>query len=147
MISAVVFFFPSLRLNLSAAASDKTSPASSSGAKKRRRADVGQPLEEFSQQSSSSGFTRSATSTCGIDISEVDVDGKFIKLTNTTDKVYFSKLHFMPWHVLAIETIPSTTVDQMNQFLPLIYLVELVLYLRSWRCAHWYKNNFFQALF
>ncbi|CAL1527291.1 unnamed protein product [Lymnaea stagnalis] len=73
------------RLNLSATA-EKSMTTSSSGAKKRRRVDIGQAVEEYTQRSSSSGYSRSATSTCGIDISEVDTDGKFIKLTNTTDK-------------------------------------------------------------
>uniref|UniRef100_A0A0B7AB85 LTD domain-containing protein n=1 Tax=Arion vulgaris TaxID=1028688 RepID=A0A0B7AB85_9EUPU len=75
------------RLNLSTSfGSERSATASSSGAKKRRRADTGQDVEEYTQRSSSSGFSRSATSSCGIEISEVDVDGKFIKLTNTTDK-------------------------------------------------------------
>ncbi|KAK0070284.1 lamin-B1 [Biomphalaria pfeifferi] len=73
------------RLNLSAT---ERSVASPSVGKKRRRVDtnIGDAVEEYTQRSSSSGFTRSASSTCGIEISEVDTDGKFIKLTNITDK-------------------------------------------------------------
>ncbi|KAH9518452.1 hypothetical protein Btru_016841 [Bulinus truncatus] len=73
------------RLNISSSA-DKSQVSSPVVGKKRRRVDIGQAVEEYTQRSSSSGFSRSASSTCGIDISEVDTDGKFIKLTNTTDK-------------------------------------------------------------
>lgn len=58
-----------------------------SSGKKRRRVDISQAVEEYTQRTSSSGYSRSASSTCGIEISDVDTDGKFIKLTNTTDKV------------------------------------------------------------
>jgi hypothetical protein len=44
-------------------------------------------VEEFSQQSSTSGFQRQASAKGGVDIDEVDADGKFIKLKNTTSKV------------------------------------------------------------
>uniref|UniRef100_A0A0B7BDN2 Lamin n=1 Tax=Arion vulgaris TaxID=1028688 RepID=A0A0B7BDN2_9EUPU len=71
------------RLNISASEKSTTAP---SGGKKRRRVDIGQAVEEYSQRSASSGFSRSATSSCGIEITDVDTDGKFIKLTNTTDK-------------------------------------------------------------
>ncbi|BFZ01480.1 hypothetical protein BsWGS_04519 [Bradybaena similaris] len=75
------------RLNLSgSSASERPATGSSSGAKKRRRAELPHDVEEYTRRSSSSGFSRSATSSCGIEISEVNADGKFIKLTNTTDK-------------------------------------------------------------
>lgn len=61
------------------------SPASGS-TRKRKRLDIGEAVEEYTQRSSSSGFSRSASSSCGIDIVEVDTDGKFVKLENTTDK-------------------------------------------------------------
>ncbi|CAG5131734.1 unnamed protein product [Candidula unifasciata] len=71
------------RLHLSA--SEKSTPTTGSS-KKRRRVDIGQAVEEYSQRSSSSGFNRSATSSGGVEISDVDAEGKYIKLTNTTDK-------------------------------------------------------------
>ncbi|GFO46387.1 lamin [Plakobranchus ocellatus] len=73
------------RLNISASM-ERSMTTSSSGAKKRKRVDIGQAVEEYTQRNTSSGYSRSASSTCGIDITEVDTDGKFIKLTNTTEK-------------------------------------------------------------
>ncbi|XP_059163455.1 lamin-B2-like [Physella acuta] len=73
------------RLNISASV-DRSMTSTASSGKKRRRVDISQAVEEYTQRSSSSGYSRSASSTCGIDISDVDTDGKFIKLTNTTDK-------------------------------------------------------------
>ncbi|BFY98400.1 hypothetical protein BsWGS_01440 [Bradybaena similaris] len=71
------------RLHISASEKSTTNVGSS---KKRRRVDIGQAVEEYSQRSSSSGFSRSATSSGGVEISEVDTEGKYIKLSNTTDK-------------------------------------------------------------
>ena len=86
-----------LRLNISASAERSVttqSSSSSSGGKKRRRLDIGQAVEEYSQRNLSQGYTRSASSTCGIDIAEVDTDGKFIKLNNTTEKVSKIKITY-----------------------------------------------------
>ena len=66
-----------------------TQSSGSLSGRKRKRLDIGEAVEEYTQRSSSSGFSRSASSTCGIDIVEVDTDGKFVKLENTTDKVSF----------------------------------------------------------
>ncbi|GFS18928.1 lamin, partial [Elysia marginata] len=74
------------RLNISASMEQSVTTQSSSGGKKRRRVDIGQAVEEYSQRNLTQGYSRSASSTCGIDIAEVDTDGKFIKLTNTTEK-------------------------------------------------------------
>jgi len=76
------------RLNISASMSQSTVTQSSGSlsGRKRKRLDIGEAVEEYTQRSSSSGFSRSASSTCGIDIVEVDTDGKFVKLENTTDK-------------------------------------------------------------
>lgn len=75
-----------LNISVSMEQSSYAQQSSSSGGKKRRRVDIGQAVEEYSQRNMSQGYTRSASSTCGIDISEVDTDGKFIKLNNTTEK-------------------------------------------------------------
>jgi hypothetical protein len=85
-----IFFF---RLNISLDASQTSTSSRSPGrtpagrGQKRRRVDIAEAVEEFSQQSSSSGFQRQASAKGGVDIDEVDADGKFIKLKNTTSKV------------------------------------------------------------
>lgn len=53
---------------------------------KRKRVDISEAVEEFNQQSSTSGYARQASAKGGIDIEEVDQDGKFVKLKNTTSK-------------------------------------------------------------
>ncbi|KAK7116770.1 lamin Dm0-like [Littorina saxatilis] len=81
------------RLNISLDAS-QTSQSSRSPARgtpsgrgnKRKRVDISEAVEEYSQRSSSSGYARSASAKGGIDITEVDPEGKFVKLTNTTSK-------------------------------------------------------------
>lgn len=74
------------RLNISSSMSSSMTQVAGGSTRKRKRMDIGQAVEEYSQRTSSSGFSRAATSSCGIDITEVDTDGKFVKLTNTTDK-------------------------------------------------------------
>lgn len=76
------------RLNISASMSQSTnmSQSASSSGRKRKRMDIGQAVEEYTQRTASSGFSRSASSSCGLDIVEVDTDGKFVKLENTTSK-------------------------------------------------------------
>ncbi|XP_005094526.1 lamin-B1 [Aplysia californica] len=86
------------RLNISASMTEQrsmTTASSSSGGRKRKRMDIGQAVEEYTQRTASSGFSRSATSSCGVDISDVDTDGKFVKLTNTTDK----DVHLFHWQI------------------------------------------------
>lgn len=82
--------FFSFRLNISLEASQTRSPSRgtpvSRGAK-RKRVELSEATEEFNQQSSSSGYVRNASAKGGIEISEVDSDGKFIKLVNSTSKV------------------------------------------------------------
>lgn len=79
------------RLNISLDASQSStsrSPGRTPGGRgqKRRRVDISEAVEEFSQQSSTAGYARQASAKGGIDIEEVDQDGKFIKLKNTTSK-------------------------------------------------------------
>ncbi|KAK7465184.1 hypothetical protein BaRGS_00037647 [Batillaria attramentaria] len=76
------------RLNISLDASQSKSPGRTPAGRgaKRKRVEMSESTAEFSQQSSSSGYARSASAKGGIDIAEVDPDGRFIKLTNTTSK-------------------------------------------------------------
>lgn len=76
------------RLNISLDASQARSPGRTPGSRgaKRKRVELSESVSEFSQQSSSSGYARAASAKGGLDISEVDPEGKFIKLTNTTTK-------------------------------------------------------------
>ena len=80
-----------LRLNISLDTSQTSrSPGRATPAgrgAKRKRVDISEAVEEYSQRSSSSGYARSASAKGGMDIAEVDPEGKFIKLTNTTSKV------------------------------------------------------------
>ena len=61
---------------------------------KRRRVDFSEAVGEHSQQSTTSGYTRTASAKGGINIVEVDEEGKFIKLSNTTSEV--------PWFVTVV---------------------------------------------
>eukprot|EP00745_Piridium_sociabile_P044901 TRINITY_DN9563_c0_g1_i1.p1 TRINITY_DN9563_c0_g1~~TRINITY_DN9563_c0_g1_i1.p1 ORF type:complete len:607 (-),score=172.55 TRINITY_DN9563_c0_g1_i1:775-2595(-) len=53
---------------------------------KRRRVDIAEGVEEYSQKSSSSGYARSASAKGNVTISEVDSEGKFIQLSNESRK-------------------------------------------------------------
>lgn len=79
------------RLNISLDASQSSatrSPGRTPAGRgtKRKRFDASEVVEEFNQQSSSSGYTRQASAKGGIDIEEVDPEGKFIRLKNTLNK-------------------------------------------------------------
>lgn len=82
-----------VRLNISLDAS-QTSQTSRSTTRdtpagrgtKRRRVDISEAVEQYSQKSSSSGYARSASAKGNISISEVDSEGKYIKLTNESSK-------------------------------------------------------------
>ncbi|XP_076465893.1 lamin Dm0-like [Babylonia areolata] len=81
------------RLNISLDSSQTSQSSRSPGRStpagrgaKRKRVDISEAVEEFSEKSSTSGYARSASAKGGLDISEVDPEGKFIKLTNTTSK-------------------------------------------------------------
>ena len=63
----------------------KQTPSKSGGrSAKRKRVEM---VEEYSQESSSSGYTTSGTAKGGMEVYEVDPDGQYIKLHNTTKKV------------------------------------------------------------
>ena len=78
------------RLNLS---SSDTTPSRSitrstvRSSKKRKLAP--ESTEEFSSSSSNQGYSSKALSKSSLSIEDVDTDGKFIKLTNSGDKVSF----------------------------------------------------------
>ena len=93
-----MFFCIFARLNISidsanvstssrASRSPGRTPSGTGRSAKRKRVDISEAVEEYSQQSSSSGYARSASAKGGIDIEAVDPEGKFIKLKNTTSKV------------------------------------------------------------
>ncbi|XP_076443906.1 lamin-B1.S-like [Babylonia areolata] len=79
-----------LNISLDASQTSQTSRSMSSTpagrGTKRRRVDISEAVEEYSQRSSSSGYARSASAKGSISISEVDSEGKFIKLTNESRK-------------------------------------------------------------
>lgn len=80
------------RLNISIDTSQtRTPPRSVSRGGKRKRVEVTESAEEMLTQQSS-GYLQSGTAKSGIEISQVDPDGKFIKLSNTSSKVRESKL-------------------------------------------------------
>ncbi|KAL8624877.1 hypothetical protein ACOMHN_016173 [Nucella lapillus] len=81
------------RLNISLDSSQTSQSSRSPGRStpggrgaKRKRVDISDAVQEYSEKSSSSGFARSASAKGGMEISEVDAEGKFIKLTNGTSK-------------------------------------------------------------
>lgn len=96
------------RLNISLDGSQARSPGRTPGSRgaKRKRVELSESVSEFSQQSSSSGYARAASTKGGLDISEVDPEGKFIKLTNTTTK----DIAVGAWQLL------HTTGDQETNF-------------------------------
>ncbi|PVD37822.1 hypothetical protein C0Q70_00424 [Pomacea canaliculata] len=74
------------RLNISIDTSQtRTPPRSVSRGGKRKRVEVTESAEEMLTQQSS-GYLQSGTAKSGIEISQVDPDGKFIKLSNTSSK-------------------------------------------------------------
>ena len=105
-----------LRLNISLETSQTSrSPgrATPSGrGAKRKRVDISEAVEEYSQRSSSSGYARSASAKGGIDIAEVDPEGKFIKLTNTTSKVSDGLLLVDDMAVILFELINIGLVEE-----------------------------------
>ncbi|KAL8577274.1 hypothetical protein ACOMHN_062783 [Nucella lapillus] len=82
-----------VRLNISLDSSQTSQTSRSTGRDtpagrggKKRRVDISEAVEEYSQRSSSSGYARSASAKGNVSISEVDSDGKYIKLTNESSK-------------------------------------------------------------
>nr|XP_022333831.1 lamin Dm0-like [Crassostrea virginica] len=72
------------RLNMSQTSSPGSTPGSRRG-HKRKRVALSEQVQEF-ESHSTSGFSAQATSSGNISIEEIDQDGKFIKLHNTSDE-------------------------------------------------------------
>ncbi|XP_013378743.1 lamin-B1 isoform X2 [Lingula anatina] len=91
------------RLNISMSSQEET-PRRAVARKRKRDTDESE-YTQFSQSSSSSGFASQSSAKGGIEISEVDQEGKFIKITNPTEK----DVHLGGWQLKHVAGDQETT--------------------------------------
>ena len=76
--------FPCYRLNLSQSSSPGSAVKTGRG-QKRKRVALSETVQEFGE--TSSGFSSSSSSSGNVVIDDIDTDGKYVKLHNTSDEV------------------------------------------------------------
>ena len=84
-VAVTLLFVFSFRLNLSQSSSPGATPGSRRG-HKRKRVALSEQVEEF-ESHSTSGFSAQSSASGNVNIEEIDSDGKFIRLQNTSGEV------------------------------------------------------------
>jgi hypothetical protein len=95
----------SVRLNLSQSSSPGSTSGSSRRGHKRKRVALSEEVQEF-ESHSATGFSAESSATGNVNIEEIDSDGKFIRLQNTSGEVCI--IQQLPGYIIRL---PCPNVD------------------------------------